>query len=623
MTQLFRDDEACNYFFEIMKTTKRDNYIDDLVKMSKEARESKVFGYALYDSGAFPQLSNLSRDFFAANYTAILSAMTSAGVFDSYILLVRQIMGDSTLIYHEIKNPGHLIIKIAGVESSLSKLATSDEMQIATSELAGILVSVPISDFAIVQLKKTIEALCQPGGVYVELMFIYPDSVAITPSSGVALVGNSMQFTAEITYTDGSISNAAQWRSSDSTVASVSSSGLVTALSHGTVQIYAAPYGNASYEKSAEFNSVSVSSIELSVSENIDIPETAVATIVYSDGSTVSSIENPEIVTWKSSDISTLTVDDAGYCYPVNPGSSSITVTSVEDASISVAENINVFASTAKIIIGTDGIGKFGYQNANASDPDILFGELIWANVGNGIKLDAIRAANDFRPVSIFANGTSGVTTWNDWHHIKLTFRFQDETIIKYPGILTTPSLYTYTSQDSGIIDETLVNAMQSRVGQECYITAEPVDALSETIEIVIGEHIESSNDTTYGLRSSVGIGELVSGTFPDGSPVRDIFARTIGQGEYLRSKSVASAWYGDFTLEATWEFEDGTMFEAKSSSLTYGRDKDEMGNEYIRYKTSHIYDELIELMSTRVGERAKIHIIHSTVKSHIELIQV
>ncbi|EPW6724476.1 Ig-like domain-containing protein [Vibrio parahaemolyticus] len=621
MTQLFRDDEACNYFFEIMKTTKRDNYIDDLVKMSKEARESKVFGYALYDSGAFPQLSNLSRDFFAENYTAILSAMTSAGVFDSYILLVRQIMGDSTLIYHEIKNPGHLVIKIAGVESSLSKLATSDEMQIATSEFAGILVSVPISDFAIVQLKKTIEALCQPGGIYVELMFIYPDSVVITPSSGRAVVGNSMQFTAEITYTDGSVSNSAMWRSSDSTVASVSSSGLVTALSHGTVQIYAAPHGNASYEKSVEFNSVSVSSIELSVSENIDIPETAVATIVYSDSSTASSVDNPEIFTWKSSDISTLTVDDAGYCYPVNPGSSSITATSSEDASISATKNINVFSSTAKIIIGTNGTTQFGYQNADASNPDVLYGELVWANVGGGIQLNAIRVASGFRPVSAFFTSSTRAITWHEWTHAKLTFRFLDETIIKHSGILTTPSLYSYTSQDSGIIDETLVNAMQSRVGQECYITAEPVDALSETIEIVIGEHIESSNDTTYGLRSSVGIGELVSGTFPDGSPVRDIFARTIGQGQYLRSESVASAWYGDFTLEATWEFEDGTTFGPRG--LTYGTDTDAEGNKYIRYRTSQIYSELIDLMSTRVGERAKIHIIHDTVKSHIGLMEV
>ncbi len=614
MSQLFRDDDACNYFFNIIKATKRENYIDDLVKMSKEAASSRAFGYALYDSGAFPQLSNLSRDFFAGNHEAILNAMTSAGVFDAYILLVKQIMGDSTLISHEIKNPGHLVIKIMGVESSLSNLATSDGVQIATSDLAGILVSVPVSDFAVMQLKKTLEILCQPGGIYVELLFVYPDKITITPAEGRALSGNSVQFSAEIEYTDGSISAEAQWWSSDSSVVTISTSGLATAVSMGNAQIFAAPPGNESFAQAAEFTSVEIDSVEVSVSENIEQPETAIATVTYSDGSTVTSIENPDVVTWASSDTDALTINSNGYCYPVNPGSSEITATVTESPTILSSTSVNVFKNTIKIIIGEyDGV--LGYDLFS----DVDYGELVFANPESETRISAFRVSDSFCPVSFFMQGE--YTLWNGLTHIKISLRFDDDTIINYPGILTTPSLYDFTSQDSGIIDMDLYNAMLSRVGGGCYITISETEALPETIEIVIGEHIESASDITYGVRSSVGIGEVISGTFPDGSPVKDIFARTIGQGEYLRSESIASAWYGDFTLQATWEFEDTTTFES-TASLTYGADTDELGNKYLRYKTSAVQDELIELMSTRVGERVKIHIKHDATRAIKKLLQ-
>lgn len=621
MAQLFRDDDACNYFFEIIKATKRENYIDDLVKMSKEATSSQAFGYALYDSGAFPQLSNLSRDFFAENYEAILNAMSSAGVFDAYILLVKQIMGDSTLISHEIKNPGHLIIKIMSVESSLSNLATSDDMQIATSELAGILVRVPVSDFAVMQLKKTLEVLCQPGGIYVELIFVYPDKITLNPTEGRALAGNSVQFNAEIEYTDGSISTEAQWWTSDSSIVTISSSGLATAVSMGSAQIYAAPPGNESFAQIAEFTSVEIDSVEISVSENIELPEAAIATVTYTDGSTVTSTESPDVVTWSSSDNDTLTVDGTGYCYPIEPGSATLTATSSEDTTVSGSQSdIQVFSSTIQIIIGQSSSGTtLGYQSISAGDESI--GSLNWQHVGNDRTLHALRVRNGFQPLSTLVLG-AGNGLWNDWSYITLTFRFADETVINYPGILTTPSLYIQTTQDSGIIDSALFGAMQSRIGQECYISAFPTAPMSGTIEIVIGEHVESSSDITYGLRSSVGVGELVSGNFPDGSVVTDMYARTLAYGEYLRSESRTSAWYGDFTLGAIWEFEDGTTFEALSSKLTYGEDEDEFG-PYIRYKTSHIYDELIELMSTRVGERAKIHITHDATRITNRLMQV
>lgn len=250
MSQLFRDDEACKYFFEIIKLTKQQNYINNLVKMSREATSSKAFGYVLYDSKAFPQLSNLSRDFFASNYQAILDAMARAGVFDSYILLVKQIMGESTKIYHEIPNSGHLVIKIAKTESNFQKLATNDELQLATSGALGILATIPISDFTITQLKKTIEALCQPAGIYVDLRTIYPKSITVTPTSASINVGDTVTFSAEVVFDDGTTDTNVMWESSDVNIASVSSSGVATGLRFGLVDITASAIGIDSFKTS-------------------------------------------------------------------------------------------------------------------------------------------------------------------------------------------------------------------------------------------------------------------------------------------------------------------------------------------------------------------------------------
>jgi uncharacterized protein YjdB len=67
-------------------------------------------------------------------------------------------------------------------------------------------------------------------------------SVVITPPSASAMTGLSAQFTATGTYTDGSIANVTNlvnWSSSNPSIATVNGSGLVTAVSPGTVPIIA------------------------------------------------------------------------------------------------------------------------------------------------------------------------------------------------------------------------------------------------------------------------------------------------------------------------------------------------------------------------------------------------
>ncbi|PYV60181.1 MAG: hypothetical protein DMG97_11130 [Acidobacteria bacterium] len=67
-------------------------------------------------------------------------------------------------------------------------------------------------------------------------------SLAVTPANSSIIVGNTQQLTATGTYSDGSMSNltsSVSWTSSDSSITTVSSSGLATSLALGTAVVTA------------------------------------------------------------------------------------------------------------------------------------------------------------------------------------------------------------------------------------------------------------------------------------------------------------------------------------------------------------------------------------------------
>ena len=67
-------------------------------------------------------------------------------------------------------------------------------------------------------------------------------SIAVTPSDPTISVGRTQQFTATGTYSDNStsvITNSVTWTSSDTTLATINSSGLATGVSVGNATITA------------------------------------------------------------------------------------------------------------------------------------------------------------------------------------------------------------------------------------------------------------------------------------------------------------------------------------------------------------------------------------------------
>ncbi|MCG9699650.1 Ig-like domain-containing protein [Vibrio natriegens] len=449
MAQLFRDDEACNYFFEIMKVTKRENYIDELVKMSKEAESSKVFGYALYDSGAFPQLSNLSRDFFAMNYSAILEAMTSAGVFDSYILLIRQVLGESTLIFHEIPNPGHLSLKVVKTESDVNRLATSDEIQIATSSELGLLVSAPLSDYTVMQLAKTFEALCQPGGIYIDFRTIYPESILVEPVDKTVSAGSTVQYTAQVTYDDGTVDDTVLWSSSDISIATIDEFGLATALSDGDTVISASAIGVDSVRGYADLHVKTLVAVEIDQTfTSIDVMpgDTYQFTgrAIYSDGSEITTEESPESFQWATTNalIASTGVGDNGLVtfngnaygevdirlnYPYEFGMMSDALT------LDVQRDYNRF----DIVVGRDFLNSYynyGVVEDKAEPYPGSFSDETWPDFEDDFKIALFaRKEASYQRVQFFSELQN---EWMAWDGIIVTF-YDDDSSVSIPMPVT------------------------------------------------------------------------------------------------------------------------------------------------------------------------------------------
>ncbi len=174
MTQLFREDEACEFFYDICLTVKQKLIVEQLVNMNSQIVGSKQFGYLLYDNGAFPPLSGLDREFFSDNYMAILNAMQNAGTYDSYTLIIEQVVGNGVGIQYSSPKPRHLVINIYNVESYISRLVTPSNHWLVTPLNIGLLIPKPVSNFTLSQLIKVLEVLANPSGTYLQITFIEP-----------------------------------------------------------------------------------------------------------------------------------------------------------------------------------------------------------------------------------------------------------------------------------------------------------------------------------------------------------------------------------------------------------------------------------------------------------------
>ncbi|WP_180762349.1 Ig-like domain-containing protein, partial [Vibrio parahaemolyticus] len=324
--------------------------IDELVQMNSEMVSSKPFGYLLYDNNTFPVLTGLNRDFFAENYMAILQAMQTAGTYDSYTLVIEQVVGNGVGIQYSSPRPRHLVINIYNVESYQSRLITPSNLWLVTPSNFGLLVPQPVSEFKLAQLTKILEVLANPSGTYLEITFIepiLPNTVTISGVPASVFRGDTGTLSATVTYSDGNSSTTAEdsgivtWSSSDESILTIDSLGNFNALDAGSVTVTALAtsidpaYGNnISGDATIDISPVVPSSIIVS-----SFPDTVfsgdtgtlTATVTYVDEHVISTSDNPSVVQWTSSNESILTIDSNGAYTAIAGGDVTVTALAVSE----------------------------------------------------------------------------------------------------------------------------------------------------------------------------------------------------------------------------------------------------------------------------------------------------
>ena len=171
-------------------------------------------------------------------------------------------------------------------------------------------------------------------------------AISITPATFPLIVGGTQQLTATATYSDGSkadVGASASWASSNKTIASVNSAGMVTAAAAGTATISATltgQSGSAAVTVGSTRSLVSISITPGSAALTVGGTQQLTATANYSDGSSTNISSSS---TWTSSNSTIATVNSTGLVGAAVAGTVTITASSNnQSATATVAVGTNV-----------------------------------------------------------------------------------------------------------------------------------------------------------------------------------------------------------------------------------------------------------------------------------------
>ncbi len=175
-------------------------------------------------------------------------------------------------------------------------------------------------------------------------------SLAVTPTSASLIQGHTQQITATGTYNDGStkdLTGSATWATSDSTVATVSSGGLVTAASTisnppGTATITATS-GTLTATSTITVNTGPLTSIAISTTTpNPAAGQTVVFTALGTYSGSAQQQDITDLVSWTSNNTAVIAT--------ISSGSGAVLSTATSGATTNVTASLNGIASNALTI---------------------------------------------------------------------------------------------------------------------------------------------------------------------------------------------------------------------------------------------------------------------------------
>lgn len=175
MTELFRDNDECQFFYQIYKQAKYFNAARYVNQMTAESIGSRALGQILYSSTPAFADNGIDEDFFINNYLQIIEAYRSAGTLDAYYYLIKSALGADSVISFENPSAGYLKINVTA-ETYPYGLAVQDDNGIEqgvevqdneTSPPNGLIVNSTISAKTVEQLQYVLNFIV-PAGLYVE-----------------------------------------------------------------------------------------------------------------------------------------------------------------------------------------------------------------------------------------------------------------------------------------------------------------------------------------------------------------------------------------------------------------------------------------------------------------------
>jgi len=208
---------------------------------------------------------------------------------------------------------------ISGTVSANDIIWTSSNENVATV-INGKVIAISEGTSIVTASVNGIKTTCK---VTVTSDYIPPTNIKLNKSSTTILVGNTEKLTATINPSNATNKNIT-WTSSNPSVATVNSSGTISAKSTGTTTITASAYGLKATCTVTVTYSLSLKGISLNKT-SLTLKEKAVEqlNIIYNP----TSASNKK-VTWKSSNTNIATVDSSGKVTGVTPGTATITVVS-------------------------------------------------------------------------------------------------------------------------------------------------------------------------------------------------------------------------------------------------------------------------------------------------------
>jgi len=255
-------------------------------------------------------------------------------------------------------------------------------------------------------------------------------SVAVAPTTATLFIGNTQQLAATV-VAEGSLPSTVTWQSGTPSVATVSASGLVTAVAVGTATITAASTADPSKTASATITvaprPISVAITQRVVGLNPGTSTTLTATVSADPGVSTA-------VTWTSATPAVATITQGGVVTGVAGGTSLITATSQADNSkrdtvtVTVVPRLASSWSAARIngILYDDLISVIAFNNFSAFAVNSINGGASGGDIyrydGTNWTLSASGAAFGTRFLSVhglaannlMAVGTNGVIVrWN------------------------------------------------------------------------------------------------------------------------------------------------------------------------------------------------------------------